>query len=166
MCVCSHLLTFDPSLPALRKFLSTKINTTLPSLLAFSLLPLLPSLSPPSVHLFYSSFLFNPFSILHFPVSTFFSSYSPLLLFRSSWFWLSPPFPSYLTLTAFYQLDVRLLHSDLPLTSSSCFSYFTSVLEDRLKKDRHRQIVKRSCVYGGATNIVMEDRCNSMFGVL
>lgn len=64
ICVCSHLVTFDLPLSDLRKFLSTEINATLPSLVAFCRSPSSPFLSPvfvPLLHIFFSHvFLFYP----------------------------------------------------------------------------------------------------------
>lgn len=93
ICVCSHLVTFDLPLSDLQKFLSTEINTTLPSLSAFCRSPSSPFLSPvfvPLLNIFFThvcSFYpsFPTFSLL-------FTTYFHTTLLTSSPFRLSSCF--------------------------------------------------------------------------
>lgn len=123
MCVFvanSHLVTFDLPLSDLRKFLSTKINATLPSLLAFSL-PLLPPF------FLLSLFLSFPFSPLISAPFTLLSIFYPFTLFSTAFFYTllllflpthSPPPPLPLLLLFLFLSPLPLLsfpHHLLPI---------------------------------------------------
>lgn len=89
MCVCSHPVTFDLLLLDMRKFLSSKIKTTLPLLLAFCFSPSSLPLSFFSCLCSFPSlvfFLCLPL-LLPFPIFTLFS---PLYLFYPLSFFSSP----------------------------------------------------------------------------